>query len=151
RRRVRRRMRHAALDAAVAVAGDRLRFRLGRPFLLREEQARDVHASSVQPRRRLGDVVAGVERPHQILKNRFAGGENMPWVDLVTLLALLEFFAFAWAVGQARRRYGIKAPACAGNDMFERYFRVQQNTLELLIQFIPALWIAARYWNPVWM
>jgi glutathione S-transferase len=75
----------------------------------------------------------------------------MAWIDLVTLFALAEFFGFAWAVGKARQRYGIKAPATTGNDVFERTFRVQQNTVELLIIFIPALWIAARYWNPVWV
>lgn len=75
----------------------------------------------------------------------------MAWIDLVTLLALAEFFAFAYAVGLARARYGIKAPAVSGHEVFERYFRVQQNTLELLILFVPALWISARYANPVWM
>jgi len=75
----------------------------------------------------------------------------MAWIDLVTLLALIEYFVFASAVGSARERYGIKAPAIAGNDVFERYFRVHQNTLELLIAFIPALWMAGHYWNPVWV
>jgi uncharacterized MAPEG superfamily protein len=28
---------------------------------------------------------------------------------------------------------------------------VQQNTLELLIVFLPVLAIAAAYWNPVWV
>lgn len=74
----------------------------------------------------------------------------MAWIDLVTLLALAEFFGFAYAVGKARQRYGIKAPATTGHDIFERTFRVQQNTLELLILFIPALWMAARYWNPAY-
>jgi glutathione S-transferase len=74
----------------------------------------------------------------------------MAWVDLVTLLALIQFFAFAYAVGGARVRFGVKAPATTGNENFERYFRVQQNTLELLVLFVPALWLAARYWNPAW-
>ena len=71
----------------------------------------------------------------------------MFWIHLVTLCALAEYFAFAWLVGKARVRYGVKAPAVAGNEHFERYFRVQQNTLELLILFVPALWIAAAYWD----
>jgi len=73
------------------------------------------------------------------------------WVNLVTLLALLEFFAFGFLVGKARVAYGVKAPAMSGHEMFERYFRVHYNTLELLIAFVPALWIAASYWNPLWM
>jgi glutathione S-transferase len=75
----------------------------------------------------------------------------MAWVHLVTLGALIEFFVFGWMVGRAREKYGVKAPAITGNEIFERYFRVQQNTLELLIVFIPALWVAAQYWNPVWV
>jgi glutathione S-transferase len=75
----------------------------------------------------------------------------MAWVDLVTLLALSEYFYFAVLVGQARQRHGLKAPAMSGNDIVERYIRVQQNTLELLIIYVPVLWIAARYWNPTWM
>lgn len=73
----------------------------------------------------------------------------MAWVELVVLLALLEYFWFAFAVGEARRKYGVKAPAIAGHEVFERYFRVQQNTLELLVVFIPALWIAAGHWPPL--
>jgi uncharacterized membrane protein YecN with MAPEG domain len=70
----------------------------------------------------------------------------MAWVQLVTLLALFEFYGFAQAVGNARVRYGVKAPATSGNEHFERYFRVQQNTLEQLVVFLPSLWMAAAYW-----
>ncbi len=75
----------------------------------------------------------------------------MAWVNLVTLCALLEYFAFGWLVGSARAKYGVKAPAISGHEVFDRYFRVQQNTLELLVVFVPALYIAAQYWNPVWI
>jgi len=73
------------------------------------------------------------------------------WVNLVTLLALLEYFAFGFLVGKARVTYGVKAPAMSGHEMFERYFRVHYNTLELLVMFVPAMWIAAMYWNPLWI
>jgi len=72
----------------------------------------------------------------------------MAWVHLVTLLALVEYLIFGMLVGNARSIYGVKAPATSGHEMFERYFRVQMNTLELLIVFVPALWMAAAYWNP---
>ena len=75
----------------------------------------------------------------------------MAWVHLVLMLALVEYFAFGQLVGRARSKYQVKAPATAGNPIFERYFRVQQNTLELLIVFLPLLWIAASYWNPIWI
>ncbi|HEY2394420.1 MAG TPA: MAPEG family protein [Rudaea sp.] len=75
----------------------------------------------------------------------------MAWVQLVALLALFEYMGFGAAVGNARTRHGIKAPAITGNEIFERYFRVQQNTLELLVVFLPVLAIAATCWNPVWV
>ena len=56
----------------------------------------------------------------------------MEYVALVSGLALLQYIAFGMLVGKARGKYGVKAPAITGNDVFERYFRVQQNTLELL-------------------
>ena len=73
------------------------------------------------------------------------------WVNLVVLLAIVEYFAFGVLVGRARVMYGIKAPAMSGNEMFERYVRVHYNTLELLVAFVPALWIASFYWNAAWM
>ena len=72
----------------------------------------------------------------------------MAHVDIVTALALFQFFAFALLVGRARGKYGVKAPAVTGHEMFERAFRVQMNTLELLVIFIPGLYLAAKYWSP---
>ena len=69
----------------------------------------------------------------------------MAWVQLVALLALFEYMGFGAAVGNARTRYGIKAPAITGNDDFERVFRVQMNTLEWLPIFLPSLWLFAIY------
>lgn len=74
----------------------------------------------------------------------------MVWVHLVAVLALLQFVAFGALVSRARGRYGVKAPATAGHEMFERYYRVQMNTLELLVLLLPALWVASAYWNPAW-
>ena len=75
----------------------------------------------------------------------------MAWVQLVALLALLECCFFAYAVGKARETYQLKAPATTGNEMFERYFRVQQNTIEQLVLFLPSLFIAAAYWPAQWV
>jgi glutathione S-transferase len=74
----------------------------------------------------------------------------MAYVDIVTALALLQFIMFGFRVGGARGKYGVKAPAITGNDIFERFFRVQQNTLEQLIVFIPAIYLFSRYFNPLW-
>jgi glutathione S-transferase len=62
-------------------------------------------------------------------------------LELVTLLALLEYSILGVMVGRARGTYGVEAPATTGNPDFERYFRVHANTLEALIVFIPAVWI----------
>jgi len=70
----------------------------------------------------------------------------MNLLDLITLIALAQFLFFGVLAGQARGRYGVKAPAITGHEMFERAYRVQMNTLELLIILLPALYISARYW-----
>ena len=75
----------------------------------------------------------------------------MPWIHLVALLAILQFLAFGVLVGRARARHGVKAPATHGHEMFERALRVQMNTLEQPVCFLPALFIAATYWNPAWV
>jgi glutathione S-transferase len=73
----------------------------------------------------------------------------MAYVDIVTALALLQFMVFGFKVAKARGRYGVKAPAVAGNESFERFFRVQQNTLEQLIVFLPALYLFSHYNSPL--
>ncbi len=74
----------------------------------------------------------------------------MPFVAIVTVLALVQFFWLGWLVARARARYGVAAPASSGNELFERHFRVQMNTLEQLVMFLPALWIFAAYVSPLW-
>jgi glutathione S-transferase len=74
----------------------------------------------------------------------------MPFVAIVTVLALAQFFWLATQVARARARYGIAAPAVSGNEIFERHFRVQMNTLEQLVLFLPSLWIFANYISPLW-
>ena len=71
-------------------------------------------------------------------------------VALVGLLALLQYLVFGMLVGRARGKYGVKAPAVTGHEVFERYFRVQQNTLELLVAFLPSLWLFAQFVSEGW-
>ena len=75
----------------------------------------------------------------------------MAWIHLVAVLALFQFMLFGALVGRARGKYGVHAPATTGNEVFERYYRVQMNTLELLVLLLPAMWIAAAYWDPRWV
>lgn len=74
----------------------------------------------------------------------------MQAVAIVTILALAQYILFAIQVGSMRGKHGIKAPAVTGHPEFERMFRVQQNTMEQLVAFIPALWIYAYLVNPFW-
>jgi glutathione S-transferase len=71
----------------------------------------------------------------------------MPLVQIVIGLALVQFLFFCFAVGKARGTYKVAAPATTGNEMFERYFRVQMNTLELLVIFIPSITIFGQYFG----
>lgn len=59
---------------------------------------------------------------------------------LITVAALTEYLVFSAQVGLARKKYGVSAPAVSGNEHFERYFRVQQNTMEQLVIFLPAMY-----------
>ena len=68
---------------------------------------------------------------------------------IVTLIALLEYIFFAFKVGFSREKYNVLAPAVSGNPVWERLYRVQQNTLEQLIVFLPALWICSYFVSPV--
>jgi uncharacterized MAPEG superfamily protein len=65
------------------------------------------------------------------------------WTALATIAALLVLLGVGIAVARARGRFGIEAPQTTGHPDFERYFRVQQNTVEQFVFFLPALWLAA--------
>ena len=58
---------------------------------------------------------------------------------IILMLALLQYILFSFQTGMARVKYGVKAPAVTGDPLFERFYRVQQNTLEQLVVFIPAM------------
>ena len=73
----------------------------------------------------------------------------MAYATIIAMLALIEYFYFGIQVGGARARTGVKAPAVAGNEEFERFFRAHQNTLEQLVIFLPALYASAYYVHPL--
>lgn len=74
----------------------------------------------------------------------------MDCVHLVVGLILLQYIVTIFRVGQARGRYGVAAPATTGHEIFERWYRVQSNSLELLVVFVPAVYAAAHYYAPLW-
>ena len=64
----------------------------------------------------------------------------MAFIHFLALLAVLQYLYFGVLVGRARLRYH-----------FERAYRVQMNTLEQLIIFLPALLIAGHYVPGLWV
>lgn len=75
----------------------------------------------------------------------------MQYVQIIAVLAVLQYLLFTAMVGRARTKYEIKAPATAGHEQFERALRVQENTLEQLVAFLPVLWIASMHWPDLWV
>ena len=70
----------------------------------------------------------------------------MHFIELVVLLAVFQFFFFGYQVALQRQKSGLVAPAMTGDEGFERMYRVEMNTLETLVPFLPALILAGQYW-----
>lgn len=75
----------------------------------------------------------------------------MHYVEIVAMLVVVQYLFFTTLVGRARGRYGVKAPAVTGHEGFERVYRVQMNTLELMVALLPSLFVAARFWPAEWV
>ena len=75
----------------------------------------------------------------------------MEYASLIVLLALFQYFWFTMRVGISRGKYKVDAPSCEGDENWERLFRVQQNTMEQLIVFIPASYAFAYYMSAKWV
>jgi uncharacterized membrane protein YecN with MAPEG domain len=69
---------------------------------------------------------------------------------LMTLLAVLWYIVTAFQVGRAHVKYKIDAPNMTGHPALERAVRVQMNTLEQIVAFLPAMWLYAWFGNPRW-
>jgi glutathione S-transferase len=79
-------------------------------------------------------------------------GYNMDFhiPSLITSFTLLLLFGVALNVGRARAKYKIDAPATTGHPKFELAYRVQMNTVENTVAFIPALWLFSYYVSTTW-
>lgn len=75
----------------------------------------------------------------------------MQYTALIILLALCQYAFFLARTGFGRTKYNVPAPDMTGNDTWERILRVQQNTAEQLILFIPATVAFAHYVNHFWV
>lgn len=69
----------------------------------------------------------------------------MELVAIVIGIALVEYLYFTMRCGAMRGKRGVPAPAMAGDPEFERYFRVQYNTLEQLAIFVPSILMFGYY------
>lgn len=65
------------------------------------------------------------------------------WTAWTTLAALVLCFWTTFNVGRARAKFGVRAPSTDGPPAFLSVLRVQVNTVEQLIVFLPALWLCA--------
>jgi glutathione S-transferase len=65
----------------------------------------------------------------------------------VTLLAVLVTLWMAILVSRVRRRVGISPPAMTGSPELECALRAHGNTVEQFVMFLPALWLAALYFQ----
>jgi glutathione S-transferase len=63
----------------------------------------------------------------------------------VTVLTVFLGLYTMMLVGRMRSKHGVHAPAMSGPPEFERAFRVQMNTLEQVVLFLPVLWLATVY------
>lgn len=70
--------------------------------------------------------------------------------SLATAATLILYLVLIVNVGRARSTYKVSPPQTSGNPDFERVFRVQQNTSEQLILFLPSLWLFSLFVSPIW-
>lgn len=72
---------------------------------------------------------------------------------LPALAACIALFVYLWTFmlcGRARGRHGIEAPSVTGHPEFERAYRIQQNTVEQLVVFLPSLFIFGATVSSLW-
>ena len=67
-----------------------------------------------------------------------------------TLAALLVYFWTAFNVAKAHAKYKVSAPVMDGPPEFNRIMRVQANTVEQIVMFLPALWMCAYFLGDRW-
>lgn len=75
----------------------------------------------------------------------------MSYAILIILVALLQYSYFLGKVGYFRAKLEVHAPKTTGNEKWERLFRVQQNTMEQLIIFIPATYFFSSIISDEWV
>jgi len=72
------------------------------------------------------------------------------YTSLATLICAAVYFWTMMTVGKMRGKHEVKAPDCTGPDEFNNAFRVNANTLEQMVLFLPCLWLFAVYVGDMW-
>jgi len=67
----------------------------------------------------------------------------------VTILSIVFVFYTGINVARMRSAHSVSAPAVTGHPQFECAYRVQVNTVEQFIMFLPLLWLATAYFTPL--
>lgn len=70
---------------------------------------------------------------------------------LLIMLALIQYMVIAMIVASTRDKYGVHAPNTVGNPIWERLYRMQMNTMEQLIIFIPSVLAFAYFISSKWV
>src|SRR6185312_11272633 len=65
----------------------------------------------------------------------------------VTILTALVLYYSMFVVGRTRGRVKIFPPAMTGHPDLDRALRVQGNTVEQVVIFLPLLWVATLYFH----
>jgi glutathione S-transferase len=73
-----------------------------------------------------------------------------PYASLATIAALVLYTVLSFKVGVARGKYAVPAPTTDGPPEFQRYLRVQMNTLEQIALALPAIWLCAIWVGDTW-
>lgn len=69
----------------------------------------------------------------------------MEIIAIVSLLIFIQYTWFSTQVGLAHGKTKIPAPKMTGDIYLEKRVRIQGNTLEQMITFVPAMWMFATY------
>ncbi|MDB5762515.1 MAG: hypothetical protein JWQ21_1510 [Herminiimonas sp.] len=77
-------------------------------------------------------------------------GVYMKWTAWTTLASLVMYFWIFANVARARSKYKVPAPAMDGPVEFQSIMRVQSNTVEQMVIFLPALWLCAYFFKDSW-
>ncbi|WP_394779397.1 MAPEG family protein [Undibacterium sp.] len=75
---------------------------------------------------------------------------QIQWTAWATIAALAVYLWTICMVSLARGKYKVKAPSVDGPPEFLRAMRVQVNTVEQIIVFLPALWMCAMLVSDRW-